>query len=149
MVQDTTSERQCKAILSPVLADSRKKELLALDAKIRRTLDDSIRQSGGREKVRIRVCELTGHSISINTLNQWLAPGRELARFPLVYVAAFCEATGNDALKRLMLGPELRQKLELGERAAAILDERAQRILRVRGTKPNGEGRNGSGLCAS
>ncbi len=92
----------------------------------------------------------TGQSISIHMLNAWLAPGRELARFPVVYVEAFCRAVGDDTLKRLILGPELLEMLELGERAAAILDERARRrLLKVPGDAlPIGEKRNGNGSCA-
>jgi hypothetical protein len=146
--QHTTADLKGKAIVSPILADSRKRQLSNFDAKIRRTLDDSIRRSGGRPQIRVRMCGLTGHSISINMLNQWLAPGRELARFPVLYVDAFCEATGDDTLKRLILGPELRQKLELGERAAAILDQRAQHILlRVGMQTQTEEERNGNGSC--
>jgi hypothetical protein len=92
----------------------------------------------------------TGQSISIHMLNAWLAPGRELARFPVVYVEAFCRAVGDDTLKRLILGPQLLEMLELGERAAAILDDRVRRrVLEVPGKGiSTGEKRNGNGSCA-
>lgn len=67
--------------------------------------------------------------------NAWIAPGRARARFPLVYVEAFCRATGDDSLKRLILGPALRELLELGERAAVILHSHARANEKANGDK--------------
>ena len=121
MAHDTTPRAACKTILSPTL-DQRIANLAfaAHDQAIRRAMHEAVPYSR-RPEVCKKMSEFVGHTISIHMFNAWIAPGRERSRFPLVYVEAFCRATGNDTLKRLMLGPELRGLLELGERAAAIL----------------------------
>jgi hypothetical protein len=37
-------------------------------------------------------------------------------RFPLEWVSPFCEVTGSDELARLMMGPHLRKRVEIGDR---------------------------------
>src|SRR5260370_9330637 len=120
-------------------------DLDSLDRRVRQTMDRDIDRSGrSREQVADRM------GVSVHQLNAWLAPSRRNSRFPCVLLSLFCEATGSDALKRLILGPQLCELLELGERAAAILDERARR--RVLKTPTNGfsagRKRNGSASCA-
>ena len=118
-------------------------ELLAalalLDRNIRDTMDTDIDRSGlSRDQV------ADGMGVSVHQLNAWLAPNRQNSRFPCILLSLFCETTGSDALKRLLLGPELCELLELGEHAAAILDQRARRrLLKV----PNSDRRNGSMSC--
>src|SRR6266567_642599 len=108
MVQHTTSEPQRKTILRPIFGrgqDSAALDAFARhDANIREALDSSVRHLG-RKEVRDRMEKITGRTISIHMLNAWLAPGSSRALFPVVYVEAFCEATGCDALKRLVVGP--------------------------------------------
>jgi len=101
------------------------------DSDVRKTLRVSI-HGLSRDQVCEQMSEELGCPISVHMLNSWIAPGRKLARFPVIFVEAFCRATGCDALKRLLLGPRLCELLELGERAAAILDERARRrVLKI------------------
>jgi hypothetical protein len=150
MAQHTTIEPQRNTILRPIFEHGEDRTTLDAfarhDARIRATLDDSVRRLG-RKEICGRMEKITGRTISIHMLNAWLAPGSSRALFPAVYVKAFCEATGCDALKRLILGPRLSELLELGERAAAILDERARR--RVLNVPSDGfsasEKRNGNG----
>jgi len=102
----------------------------------------------GKEVTGERMTEFLGRRITASMLSDFAAESKAGARFPVIYVEAFCRATGDDTLKRLILGPELLEMLELGERAAAILDERARRrVLKVPGNGfPAGEKRNRS--CA-
>jgi hypothetical protein len=142
--QRTTTDSDRKTISSQILERGEGRAALDVfmrrDARFRAVLDDSIRRLG-RKEVRARMEKITGRTISIHMLNAWLAPGSSRALFPVAYVEAFCEATGCDALKRLILGPQLCELLELGERAAAILDERARRrVLKIPGEKGNGNG---------
>jgi hypothetical protein len=145
-VQHNTTDCPAKTISGPILASSRPDSAFAArDQKLRRILDEAVPRSC-RPDISKKMSDITGQTISVHMLNAWLAPGRALARFPVVFVEAFCAATGDDALKRFILGPELLEILELGERAAAILDERARR--RVLKVPSNGEKRNGNGACA-
>ncbi len=74
-----------------------------------------------------------GKPITVSMLNDFVRETKKGARFPALYVDAFCRVTGDDTLKRFILGPALSQLLELGERAAVILSDRAhRRVLRVR-----------------
>src|SRR6266487_1687010 len=151
--QRTTTDSDRKTISGPILERGENRAALDAfiqhDANIREALDSSVRHLG-RKEVHARMEKITGRTISIHMLNAWLAPGSSRALFPVVYVEAFCEATGCDALKRLVLGAQLRELLELGERAAVILDERARRrVLKVpRSGAAANEKRNGNGSCA-
>ena len=153
MSQSTTISGPRKTILKPIFEHGEDRVTLDAfvrhDAGIREELDSSVRCLG-RKEVLNRMEKITGRTISIHMLNAWLAPGSSRALFPVVYVEAFCEATGCDALKRLILGPQLRALLELGERAAVILDERARlRVLKVPSNGiPADQKRNGNGACA-
>src|SRR5712691_13068381 len=121
-------------------------DLASIDRGVRQTMDRGIDGSGlSREQVADRM------GISVHQLNAWIAPNRQGSRFPCVLLSLFCEATGSDALKRLILGPQLRELLELGEHAAAILDERARRrVLKVpRDGAAADKKRNGNGSCAA
>ena len=124
--QHTTARSKSKTILSPNL-DQRIATLAfaAHDQAIRRVMREAVPHSR-RTEVLKEMGDFVGHPISIHMFNAWIAPGRERARFPLVYVEAFCRATGDDSLKRLVLGPALRDLLELGERAAVILHSQAR-----------------------
>lgn len=152
MSQHTTSEPQRKTILSPFFERGDRAALDAFtlrDAKLRATLQASV-ERWGRKEVLHRMEKITGRKLSIHMFNAWLAPGSARALFPIVYVEAFCEATDCDALKRLILGPELCELLELGERAAVILDERARRrVLKIpSGVLSADQKKNGNGTCA-
>jgi hypothetical protein len=153
MPQNITISEPRKTILSPILEHFENREvlddLIRHDAKVRAALNDSARHLG-RKEIRDQMEKLTGNPISIHMLNAWLAPGKSRALFPVIYIEAFCKATGCDALKRLLLGPELLEMLELGERAAAILNDRARRqVLKIPGdVHLVGEKRNGNGTCA-
>lgn len=126
MPQTTTPTAVCKTILSPTF-DQRVATLAfaSYDQAIRRTMREAVPYSR-RHEVCKKMSDFVGHQISIHMLNAWIAPGRERTRFPVVYVEAFCRATGDDRLKRLILGPALRELLELGERAAAIILSQAR-----------------------
>jgi len=108
----------------------------------------SMKKSGkSHEQVAAELSVALGHKVSARMLYRFTAPS-EQASFPAAWVAAFCEVTGDDALKRLILGPQLCELLELGERAAAILDDRARRqLINVPGNGIRVK-RNGSGSCA-
>ena len=134
MPHNTTNECKGKTIFSPVFDRQHKSANFSqLDARIREVLNEGVGVSGkSREQFSDSMSELIGHAISVHMLNSWLAPGRERSRFPLAYTEAFCQVAGSDALKRLVLGPQLCELLELGERAASILDSKArQRVLRM------------------
>ncbi|SRR6266404_2288662 len=137
MAQVNTTESGRKTILSPTL-DQRVATLAfsSLDQAIRSAMREAVPYSC-RSEICKKMSDFVGHPISIHMFNAWIAPGRERARFPLIYVEAFCRATGDDRLKRLMLGPALRDLLELGERAAVILHSQAR----------TDEKRNGDGAC--
>jgi hypothetical protein len=114
----------------------------ALQKEIRKAVR---RQPKSQDQVAEEMTDLLGCTVTTRMLYSWTASSRS-AKFPLAYLDVFCKVVGDDTLKRLILGPELREMLELGERAAAILDDRVRRrLLKVPGdATPVGEKRNGS-----
>jgi hypothetical protein len=89
-----------------------------LDAAIRRTLSRALRAcSKSRESVAEELSILLGMPVSARSLNNYTAESKSNYRFPAAWVVAFCKATGDDSLQRLLLGPELAAILQLGETA--------------------------------
>lgn len=95
-----------------------------LDAKIRETLK---RVMAASRKSRLEIAEdmtalLRAQSakhcpVTHHMLNDFTGRSDEKrgARFPAELVPAFCEATGNDDLLRLLFTPEIRALVSLGE----------------------------------
>jgi hypothetical protein len=104
----------------------------------------------GKEIIAKRMTEFLGRPITVSMLSDFASESKAGARFPVVYIESFCRATGDDTLKRLVLGSELLEMLELGERAAALLGEGARRrVLKIPTNRfPSGERRNGHTSCA-
>ena len=80
--------------------------------------------------------QLSGIVVSTNALNNFIAPGRETGRMPAILVPCFCAAVGDDSALRFLLGEELLKLLELGERAAAVLDRRLSEVQPTSATPP-------------
>ncbi|MBI5560341.1 MAG: hypothetical protein HY883_03615 [Deltaproteobacteria bacterium] len=73
-----------------------------VDARARALLSDALKTSPlSRELVAGRMSELTGMEITKSQLDSWTAESKENHRFPFVYAAAFCEASGNVEILRL------------------------------------------------
>jgi hypothetical protein len=122
----------------------------SLTLKFKMALSDSMKKSGkSHEQFAADLAVAVGCKVSPRMLYRFTAPS-ELTRFPAAWVDAFCRVAGDDLLKRLLLGPELRELLELGERAAEILNERAQRrVLWVPcNGSPADKRKNGDESCA-
>ncbi len=67
-----------------------------IDARIRLMLSDALKKCPlSREVVAGKMSELLGMEITKSQLDSWTAESKENHRFPFVYAAAFCEATGN------------------------------------------------------
>jgi hypothetical protein len=60
---------------------------------------------------------VTGSMLADFTRN---ASKKRQVRFPAAWVSAFCEATGDDELARFIMGPRLRELVELGERVSSM-----------------------------
>ena len=120
--------------------------LADLTPKLQALMLASMKKSGkphGRLAEELSVA--VGHKVSARMLYRFTAPSAQ-ANFPAAWVAGFCEVTGDDSLKRLMLGPELLEMLELGEHAAVILDAHARRKL-LGGVRSSKAKENGNGSC--
>ncbi len=70
---------------------------------------------------------ISGLKVTVSMLNLWTAPSRVETRFPCVFVHPFCEATGDDRLRRFLLGPRLRGLLEVGESVVRVSHKLAER----------------------
>jgi len=85
-----------------------------------------------RREVAQEMSELLGQSVTESKLYEFtrtfnkepresgeiLKKERGEVRFPAAWVCAFCEATGCDELARFVMGPRLRELVELGERVS-------------------------------
>jgi hypothetical protein len=56
-----------------------------------------------REVVAEEISRLTGHDVSVHTLNNWAAPSKEDRPTPLQFLAALVEITGDACLVRAAL----------------------------------------------
>jgi len=54
-------------------------------------------------------------------LNLYTGPSKDRWQMPASFVDAFCRVTGDDSLKRFLLGPQLSRLLVLGEKVAEAL----------------------------
>lgn len=75
-----------------------------IDIRLRHMISDALKACPlSRDMVAARMNELLGMEISKSQLNSWTAESRDQHRFPLVYAAAFCEATGNVNILRIVV----------------------------------------------
>jgi hypothetical protein len=86
------------------------------DLAVRNCLTESIRQcSKSREQLADELSELTGRLVSVAHLNDWCAPSKHQFRFPASHILAFCKATGDNSLSRLLLTPRDAAMIRLAE----------------------------------
>jgi hypothetical protein len=90
------------------------------DRAIRNLIAEIIRSSPqSRDVLADEMSRITGQRITRRMLDDFSALSKRAHRFPLSFVVAFCEITGDDRLQRMALSPRLRKLLELGERKLA------------------------------
>lgn len=91
-----------------------------IDSAIRCLLAESIRRCPkSREQIAEQMSALTGQGITKVMLNDYVARSKS-ARFPAVFVMAFCAVVGDDRLQRFLLDRRLRNLLELGEHSVEV-----------------------------
>lgn len=67
-------------------------------------LNASLKECGlSRDVIAEELSRLTGHDISVHTLNNWAAPSKEDRPTPLQFLASLIEITGNPALAEAAL----------------------------------------------
>lgn len=73
---------------------------------VKEALRAALRKCGlSRETVADELTRLTGEIISIHTINNWAAPGKDDRSIPLEYVAALAVVTGDIGVTRAALEP--------------------------------------------
>jgi hypothetical protein len=98
------------------------------DRAIRVLITEVMRSSRkSREQIAEEMSRLAGVSITVSMLNDYAAESKKQTRFPASFTAAFCTATQDDRLRKLLLGAHLRQVLAVGE--SRLETERAIRPL--------------------
>ena len=96
-----------------------------------------------RDEVAARMTKALGRPINASILNDYTVRNGAGARFPAAYVSAFCEATGDDRIRKFLLSPRMQAVINLGRNTldavresrgevTAILDEEIQKGRRVR-----------------
>jgi hypothetical protein len=153
MAQDTIANSPRKAIFGGIIDGPRigpaalaylGDQTSQADTAIRRVLSDVIRDSRlSREEICARMSDLAGWRVTPSMLNSWTAPGRRSSRFPALLVDSFCRATGDNSLKRLLLGMELCGVLQLGEIVSRLLGEKCKALQIVRSGRQPRNGRDG------
>lgn len=87
------------------------------DAAIRKLLTEVMRScSKSRAQIAEEMSRLTGLHITANMLYGYSAKDRRPARFPAVFVPAFCKATGDFRLQKMLLDARMTQLVETVER---------------------------------
>ncbi len=86
------------------------------DSTLRELLSKLIKQSPKkRPQIAEEMSKHTGQQISLSMLNDWTSEYHKTARFPAVFIEAFCEVVGSDVLQRHVMGARLRGVVELRE----------------------------------
>jgi hypothetical protein len=104
------------------------------DNELRELLSFLIKQSGmSREQIAEAMTDSLGKTVLISRrmLDDWTSECHKSARFPLFYTKAFCDAIGNDRLRRWAMGALLLKKVEFAERQLDLEERRAELV------KPN------------
>jgi hypothetical protein len=101
------------------------------DLKLKECFADMLRDCGksrnwSRDQIAKALSERLGRYVSKGMINDFAASSHTGARFPAAWVPAFCEVTGSDRLQRMLLSEELRTCLELGEKAAVLIQRHAK-----------------------
>lgn len=77
----------------------------SIDAALRSVVSDTLKHSSlSRYEVAAGMSEILGVEITKSQLDSWSAESKDLHRFPLVYLPAFCAATKDNALLRHICG---------------------------------------------
>jgi hypothetical protein len=71
--------------------------------------------------------------ISERMLNDWTAESKKPARFPAIFIKAFCDVTGSDELQRFFMSPRDLKLVEFAERElTAAKDQRDRQRIAAR-----------------
>jgi hypothetical protein len=102
--------------------------MLNSDLAVRQLLTDALRSCPlSRQQVAEEMSRILGCAVTLSMINDFTASSRNQEkrkfpiRFPAAWVGAFCAATGDDRLRRYLLGDHLGTLLDLGERAFAAI----------------------------
>lgn len=98
------------------------------DRELRKCIAEVIKKCGkSRAQIADGMSELLRPvNITQHMLNDFVALSKNGSRFPAAWVPSFCEVTGSDRLQRMLLSEELRSCLELGEKAAVLVQRHAK-----------------------
>ena len=76
------------------------------DSRIRTALSEAIKKSGkDRYEIAMIMSRLLGTDVTKTMIDSWTAPSRDAWQVPANKIAAFCEATGNSDVIRIVLEP--------------------------------------------
>lgn len=104
------------------------------DADVRACIARAMAASGlSREQIADRMTAQLGRKVSPNILNHCAAPSKDNYRFPLSWVPAFCDATGDDELMLLTLADKYRNLIRFAEAQIAL--ERARQDVLAGGAR--------------
>jgi len=87
-----------------------------------------------REAVSENLSQVTGVHVSVAMLNSFTRTDKGV-RLPAILLRPLCDFFDDDRLLLLLMRPHLRKFLALGQAAAEILDERAQKQLMAASTE--------------
>ena len=86
------------------------------DLTVRTVFAEALRRcSKSRDQIADEMSAITVRKITKQMLNGYAAPSKEAARFPAAFIPAFCKATGDDRLLRLLLTPQILALIEIVE----------------------------------
>lgn len=92
-----------KAALRQAQGDKDVPGRLNIDATLRGMVSEALKHTRlSRYEVAAKMSSLMGREITKSMIDSWSAESKENHRFPIVYLPAFCEATGDKSIIRLI-----------------------------------------------
>lgn len=100
----------------PVPNIARRDGMVPVETQVRRIIGEAM-QGKNRNEIALRMGELLDRPVPVHTLADFTRnpTKRRHIRFPVAWVPAFCEATGNESLQLFVLSAENQEMLRLGK----------------------------------
>jgi hypothetical protein len=98
--KNNLANKQITDILNPTI---KLEGGMNIGIKIKNLISESLKKCPySRHGIVVRMSEITGKEITYHALNSWTAESKDQHRFPAEFLSAFCQATGDYSILKLI-----------------------------------------------